>query len=536
MERNKALAATISLLAATGLTACGGGGGGGGGNGDDSATSFQKQFSESDSYDVIENPSSFNLKSTTLAVTNPDGSNIDGSLAAGMDDTDYYGAVDPDAINDPDNDADATNNAWWQGWTYRNGSVDGNFPGSSNFHPLEDEIKNSMSPDTNDGSCPKGTHKGTTSAFGDSYDVCALADGDITGSTATLNNEHIWLLTETVNIGDGGDQNNSAGTGDVVLTIEPGTMVMGASSGTVDDVALVITRGSQIKVQGTKEQPVIMGAVDFDGTTITGDVTDLTDRGEWGGLVVDGLATVNSAATPGNAPGNGGSVASEAVPDGKDRYFGGGTDNDNSGEIRYLIIAESGYAFREDQEVQGLTLEGVGSGTTATDGGPFVDYLQVLGSEDDGVEWFGGTAGMNHVVINGQDDDGLDQDLGWQGKVQYALILMGADNGNRAMETDGNGDDFDAKPYTAPTIANLTVIGNSGGDSSDTLAHLAREGYRGNIHRTVYTDDPNNGTKFKTACIDVDEMSGSSWLDDSPLTYEDVVFNCDNGALADADD
>lgn len=270
--------------------------------------------------------------------------------------------------------------------------------------------------------------------------------------------------------------------------------------------------------------------VSFD---VSGDVTDLNGRGDWGGLVVDGKAPVNSAANPGNAPGNGGSAASEAVPDGESRFFGGSDPQDNSGHIRHLIIAESGFAFRADQEVQGLTLEGVGSGTTADDGGPFVDSLQVLGSEDDGVEWFGGRAGMNHVVINGQDDDGLDQDLGWQGQIQYAMVIQGANNGNRAMETDGNGDDFDKTPYTRPTIANLTVIGNSGKSGTETLGHLAREGYRGNIHRSVYTDDlgTNVGGNFSHGCLDVDEMGGSSWQTDQPLTYEDMVINCQSGEL-----
>jgi hypothetical protein len=263
---------------------------------------------------------------------------------------------------------------------------------------------------------------------------------------------------------------------------------------------------------------------------VSGDVTDLNGRGDWGGLVVDGFAPVNSADTPGAAPPDG-SVASEAVPDGESRYFGGDDAADNSGHIRHLIIAESGYAFRADQEVQGLTLEGVGSGTTETDGGPFVDYLQVLGSEDDGVEWFGGAAGIDHVVINGQDDDGLDQDLGWQGEVQYALVLMGSENGNRAMETDGNGDNFDATPYTNPQIANLTVIGNSGKDSNQTQAHLAREGYRGNIYRSVYTDGGSIGGNFANGCVDVDEMSGSSWDTDSPLTYTNMVINCNSGVL-----
>ncbi|MBA2409321.1 MAG: hypothetical protein H0V62_05970, partial [Gammaproteobacteria bacterium] len=178
--------------------------------------------------------------------------------------------------------------------------------------------------------------------------------------------------------------------------------------------------------------------------------TNLSGRGTFGGLVIDGFARVNSA----NAAGETTSEVDRVLTDGF-RSYGGRLDTDNSGSIRFLVIAESGVAFRPDEEIQGLTLEGVGSGTR-------IQFVQVLGSEDDGVEWFGGSVNADHLVINGADDDSLDMDLGYRGRVQYALALQGTTNGNYGIESDGNGDNFNAVPFTAPRIANVTILGNKG--------------------------------------------------------------------------
>lgn len=516
MEFKKSLLALAVTSAVFGLAGCSDDDDdNGSSSSQDTTKSFQQEFADSKNFDVTQDPSGIDIDSDTLAITGLSTA-PDGTVPSGFDDAGYHGAVDPNA-NAP---------AWWDGWTYKNAAVDGNLPAGNNsedFHPLSAELNNDTLNGTSSASCPIGTANGTVD-MGSSkpFHVCELSS-DIT-SDVKLTNDHVYVLTQTINVGDGGAESGSSGSKDATLTIEPGTMVMGKDGS--DDVALVVTRDSKIHVDGTADMPVIMGS--WDPTGNGKPITDLTDRGAWGGLIVDGNGVVNSADSNNNA-------ASEAVPDGEDRYFGGNDNTDSSGYIRYLVIAESGYAFNEDQEVQGLTLEGVGRGSDKS-GEPFIDYLQVLGSEDDGIEWFGGAAGGKHIVVNGQDDDGLDQDLGWQGNIQYAIVRMGSENGDRAMETDGNGDNFDATPYTMPNIANLTVLGNKGKDDKSTLGHLAREGYRGNIYRSVYIDDSLAGGQFDGACLDVDEMEGSSWLSTEALTYTDVVFSCAAGSLADADD
>ncbi len=219
-------------------------------------------------------------------------------------------------------------------------------------------------------------------------------------------------------------------------------------------------------------------------------------------------------------------IASEAAPaTATDVYFGGNDDADNSGSVKYLVIAESGVAFQPDAELQGLTLEAVGSGTT-------ISHVQVLGSEDDGIEFFGGTVNVDHVVINSQDDDGLDFDDGYRGTIQYAIVRMGNNDGDRGIEADNAGPSDTAEPITAPNVAYLTILGNQGKSSKTTMGALFRRGFAGHIYRAAFVDDPdalNAGAGFEGGCFDVDDMLPAG------LSLTDVVCNSTNELVADSD-
>lgn len=254
--------------------------------------------------------------------------------------------------------------------------------------------------------------------------------------------------------------------------------------------------------------------------SITNDPADLSGRGDWGSLVMSGYGRIN------NGDDND-QTTTEAVPDGVTRWFGGTDNDDSSGTVQYVILAETGEAFRPDEEVQGLTLEGVGGGTT-------ISHVQVTNSDDDGIEWFGGAASADHLVIQGVSDDSLDMDLGYQGVVQYALIRQGENFGDRAIESDNNGSDFAATPKTTPIFANISLFGNAGnGGTSDenTLGALHREGMGGQVYRSVIADDTVAGAQFDSGCLDVDDEL------DGDLEYGDVLFNCAAGGLvSDTDD
>ncbi len=494
----------IALLASLSLAACGGGGGssssgapthnnngGDGGNGGTAASLQQTAFGNGQVQ--FHKASALTFNAATLAANT---SLTVGSTESSLGATGYFGAVDPAAAT-----------AWWDGWTYQ-GNYDGALSTTA-FHPLEAEIAaGTLAPAS--ATCSQFASGGTVSVFGKSFPVCVITD-DITADT-TLTNNYVYVLNGPINVGAGGVA-NYAGTGPT-LTIEAGTQVYGnADSGGF--TGLIVTRGANIDIQGTADQPVIMGGVSYTSGAIQDNPADLSDSGKWGGLVIDGFAKVNAASTPG------GEIASEAVGSGATRYFGGSDDADNSGSISHLVIAESGIAFRPDEEIQGLTLEAVGSGTS-------IDHVQVIGSGDDGIEFFGGKVNLSYVVISGVDDDSLDMDLGYRGTIDHAIIRLGAASGNRGIESDNNGDNFGATPVTAPTLANITILGNSGSD--DTTGALHREGFAGKLYRVVIADDALAGGQFDNGCLDVDDVLPSG------LVYRNSLFNCSPSDLAPSDD
>ena len=240
---------------------------------------------------------------------------------------------------------------------------------------------------------------------------------------------------------------------------------------------------------------------------ITGDPTDLTQRGQWGGIVLSGFGV--------NSSNENGELLTEAAPQDESRFFAGSDNTDSSGSLRYAIIAESGFTFRDGQEVQGLTVEAAGSNTT-------VEFLQVIGSEDDGIEWFGGAAPGKWLLVQGQDDDALDQDEGYQGNIQFAIVLMGRTEGDLGIESDGK---IGNTPATAPNMSNITIIGASGKVSAPSYGALHREEWQGKVYRSVYTDDVRTGTSttFDLGCLDIDDALPA------PLEYFDVIFNCTTG-------
>jgi hypothetical protein len=499
-----------------------------GGDGGPVSQNWQTDFSNTGRYSVIASPAGFSINPSTLAINTTEAvsSDFDGPFAtpAGEETTPeaYFGAVDPaaaDAANDPPNDG-----PFWDRWTVRDPDIDGNLPGTpATFHPLEDDIGSDITAAGAQDCAGKGAglaYGGDIAIFGQSFPICVITDGDLDGDF-TLTNDHVYVLDGTVQVGNGDveEASDSSTVREDVLTVEPGTQIFGASN---TAPSLVITRGSRIEAEGTAEMPIIFGAVEFDSSAdpvITDDPTDLSGRGDWGSLVISGYGEVNN----GDANNQ---TTTEAVPDGVTRWFGGTDNADTSGTIRYVVLAETGEAFRPDEEVQGLTVEAAGSGTT-------IEYVQITNSDDDGIEWFGGAASARYAVLQGVTDDSLDIDLGYQGVIQNALVIQGADSGDRGIESDNNGSDFGAEPKTSPVIANITILGNAGnGGATDanTMGALHREGFGGQVYRSVYADDSIAGGQFDSGCLDVDDE-----LDDD-LEYGDVLFNCAAGSLVDDDD
>jgi hypothetical protein len=314
--------------------------------------------------------------------------------------------------------------------------------------------------------CPTGT--AATQASFQGKPTCVLS-GRIT-QDVHLTSNNSYLLDGQVIIGE-----NTVAGAKTKLTIDAGTTVF--NTGGVN--LLVVDRNGQLYANGSAAKPVIF--------TYEGDAAATVDtRGQWGGLVINGSATINEAG--GVASGEGGSGE-----------YGGTNDTDSSGSLTYVQVKYAGIIFTESDELNGIAFQGVGSGTN-------VDYVQVHNNSDDGVEFFGGTVNAKHLFLTGNEDDSIDWTQGWSGKVQYAAVRMGSSS-DHCIEADNNGDNNDATPRSNPTISNLTC---AGGFNDDGQGIRLREGTSATITNSVVSN-------FTSYCVDIDQ---------------DATFNNTGGSIA----
>jgi hypothetical protein len=241
-----------------------------------------------------------------------------------------------------------------------------------------------------------------------------------TNTTWTRNN--IYLLNGVVFVNDG-----------VTLTIESGTIIKGDLN---NQGALVIRQGGKLNAIGTPTQPIVFTSNQPAGMRAPGD---------WGGIIICGRAPVN---LPGNP----------TIEGGVNATFGGTNPADNSGTLQYVRIEYPGVAFAVNNEINGLTLGGVGHGTT-------IDHIQVSGSGDDSFEWFGGTVNAKYLIGLAGTDDDFDTDNGYSGRVQYGISIRDPRRGDIATGGVSNGfeSDNDATgttnmPQTSAVFTNMTVL------------------------------------------------------------------------------
>src|SRR5688500_2406277 len=218
--------------------------------------------------------------------------------------------------------------------------------------------------------------------------VVNVPAGDITAST-TWTATHIYVLEGYVFVTGG------------TLTIEAGTTVQGKNGS-----ALTITKNAKLDAQGTVDTPIVFTSA-----------MPTAASGDWGGVVMLGQAPINVVGGTNNVEGFPTSYG--------DRIAYGGTDAAHDcGKLKYARIEYAGFALAVDNELNGLTLGGCGTSTV-------VDYVQVHLGLDDGVEVFGGTVNIRHIVITQPDDDGLDWDRGWTGTAQYVVIQQKLGRGDK---------------------------------------------------------------------------------------------------------
>lgn len=241
------------------------------------------------------------------------------------------------------------------------------------------------------------------------------------------------------------------------LTIEKGSTIKFSANGVN---YLLIEQGAKIVAEGSASAPIVL-------------TVDNESAGEWGGLHICGKAPINSGQT-------GLSEIGDAV-------YGGTQADDNSGVLRYVRVEYSGAELDGDHQGNGISFYGVGSGTT-------VEYIDVYKGKDDGIECFGGSVNMKYVRVYAAGDDSFDWVEGWQGKGQFLLAIQG-NAGDRGFEGDNLKSDNSATPMSAPTLANVTLIGQG---NADNAGMKLRRGTAG-IFKNIIV-----GGNFDKRSIDID--------------------------------
>lgn len=249
------------------------------------------------------------------------------------------------------------------------------------------------------------------------------------------------------------------------LTIEPGTVIRAKTGQAENASALIIARGAKIIAEGTKEEPIIFTV---EGDDLKGSVP-IESRGLWGGVIILGNAQLNSEFNESKI---------EGIPLSETRgIYGGSVNNDNSGILKYVSIRHGGTNIGDGNEINGLTLGGVGSGTT-------IEYVEVISNLDDGFEFFGGTVNCKYLVAAFCGDDAFDFDEGYHGKGQFWLAIQAPSVGDHLAEHDGGTDPVYGEPYCIPEIYNVTYIGNGQLNSTQIMTFADNAG--GKYYNSIF--------------------------------------------------
>jgi hypothetical protein len=287
-----------------------------------------------------------------------------------------------------------------------------------------------------------------------SYGADVVVDANIS-SDVTWSKDNTYILDGFIFVESG-----------ATLTIQPGTLVKAYPGETVNASALIISRGAKIMAEGTAADPIIFTALDDDGSM------GITVRGQWGGLIVLGKGIHNNPDDNNEIEG--------VVPDGDNGLYGGSTEDDDSGILKYISIRHGGTELAPDKEINGLTLGACGSKTT-------ISYVEVVANKDDGVEWFGGAPRCDHILVSHCGDDGFDYDEGFLGLNQFMVVIQDPDAGDRCGEHDGGpSSNRYGKPYAHPVFSNATYIGR--GEGKGKRIFTMRDFAGGEYHNSIFTN------------------------------------------------
>ena len=343
---------------------------------------------------------------------------------------------------------------------------------------------------------------------GTGLDTCPTGTTEVASLTGNLNCQLTGDITTNVTLAAGADYVLSGrvrvgvdNTTSATLTVAPGVTIFGKSGADF----LVITRGSKIVAEGTAANPITM-------TSVQDVIGSPTAAGQWGGLVLLGKAITNKCADVNNC-----AVQAE----GDAGPYGGSNPADSSGSLNYVIVKHAGFEVIPDNELNGITFGAVGSGTKCSN-------IQVHQNVDDGVEFFGGSVSCKNVVLTANGDDSVDWADGWNGKMQFVLVKHAADNAkaNRGIEGDNDAANFTSTPISNPTIANMTIIGNTFDGTDDSEGVLLRAGTNAQLANFVIAGPTGMGE-----CLEIESAPSQALAAAGSLTMTNSVIGCPTEAV-----
>ncbi len=279
------------------------------------------------------------------------------------------------------------------------------------------------------------------------------------------------------------------------LTIEAGTLIQAQGQNAV----IVVERGGKIMAEGRREAPIVMTCDSPVGQR---------SSGCWAGLILLGNAPMTRRT----------GLAEGVIPETRPAY-GGDDPEDSSGVLRYVRVEFAGVDFNPETQPNAFGFHGVGSGTV-------IDHIQAHEGEDDGIEFFGGTADCLYCVSSGSKDDSLDWAFGWQGTAQYVFIQQDP-SGDNGIEADNDSSVFDRTPRSHPKLYNVTLVGGLEQDLNTT----SNDGMRIRVG-TAITARNVLMTGFGGDALDVRNNSPALFMDGTSSIKNAILAN--NGGQAGA--
>lgn len=282
------------------------------------------------------------------------------------------------------------------------------------------------------------------------------------------------------------------------LTIQKGVIVKGEAGTGANATALIIARGAQIDAQGTATEPIIFTSIadEIQPGQVASPNLEPTIEGLWGGVLILGRARSSFA-------GDVQEVQIEGIPaSDTNGLYGGTNDTDNSGILKFISIRHGGALIGEGNEINGLTLGGVGSGTV-------IENVEVVANQDDGIEWFGGTVSVKNVLIWNSGDDAIDTDQAWAGTLDNFIVICGV-NTDHSLEIDGPEGTY----LAAHTVKNGSVKGHPSSEFADF-----RAGARGTFENLYFFNFP------------APSANNNAGRGDLSLSGDPTIANFSNGTL-----